>query len=1072
MKTRAIYLLAAAALLAGCTREMITPEGAPEGVKTVLEIGLPDTKTTLGDKVGSNRKVYWSDGDCIAVNGVTSDPLSGVPAQSTSALFSFTGNLTAPYSIAYPASIWKDATTVTLPATQTYVSGTFANDALPMIGYASTGSSPSLSHVCAVVKASLVLSSGESIDKDKIESITFKGNSSEQISGDFTVDYQNAALTSKSAGAGDNAVTIALGKTLSTENPLEVYIVVPAGNYASGFSLTITDVNGHYMKKSNGGAVDLQAGHIYVLPDLAFEPTGEEVTVDIASANDLVAFASDFNDGKFFGSKLRVNVVSNISFDSNTSQAFSATGGIGCKTADGDNYFNGSFDGGGHSISNYSGSCPLFGYTGSGASVKDLTVSSNCAYTFTHPNAEDYYMAAVVGYNRGVIENVNVQATLTVADGSVDYAACLGGVAGRVVVGKVNNCSFSGAIVLGSGFASNAKAVYVGGIAGLISNAAGVVQDCSFGGTIDFAARAISSDKKSPTLFIGGIVGRNNLGTVSGCTTKSSPYLPVTIKEESYAGTIRNTTTQSYHMAEGGIVGMNSGSVISCENSAEILNFVLTTGTDNTAADDNSRYMYIGGVVGYNIEGGSVAQCSNKGAVIECSTPRHQKVGGVVGYNNGEVDGCDNTAKMTVATAGIGPYGVRLLRLGGVIGEHNGSAAIVKSVVNYGDLLITRIENNANTDTAIGGVIGLATGGAVIDSASNIQNNGNIAFNNDMTTNVSAAGYSVGGVVGHSGVSLSGLTNNGEVVYAVGGNAGPLSNLWLGGVVGYVSDDATELSNNTNNGEVNFQVNKNIAHTNNIIGGVAGHVAVPVQVNGCTNTGKIHGGNTSKNNGKSLILGGIIGYLAGNSQVTYCSNNGVLRNDQFNNSEGDTNSTYEGGIVGYCAGEQSASIQITGCTNVALPYVTENFSGTGPRRGYCGGIAGYANYTSISSCTTSGDYTGSSFYNCGGIAGWIINSSVSGCSYTGTAMASSQIKVAGGIVGVLDAGSSINNCNSNLTTVTAGANELVFGGIAGKSVKATETAPGTSISGCHYKSSIAICSDDNFTDGGGNAADL
>jgi hypothetical protein len=87
-------------------------------------------------------------------------------------------------------------------------------------------------------------------------------------------------------------------------------------------------------------------------------------------------------------------------------------------------------------------------------------------------------------------------------------------------------------------------------------------------------------------------------------------------------------------------------------------------------------------------------------------------------------------------------------------------------------------------------------------------------------------------------------------------------------------------------------------------------------------------------------------------------------------------------------------------------------------------------------------------------------------------MASSQIKVAGGIVGVLDAGSSISNCNSNLTTVTAGANELVFGGIAGKSVKATETAPGTSISGCHYKSSIAICSDDNFTDGGGNAADL
>ncbi|MBO4670564.1 MAG: hypothetical protein J5640_01810 [Bacteroidales bacterium] len=1067
MKTRVIYLLAAAALLAGCTREMTSPEVAPEGVKTVLEIGLPATKTTLGDKDGTNRKVYWSDGDCIAVNGVTSDALSGVPAKSTSALFSFTGSLTAPYKIAYPASIWRDENTVTLPATQQFVSGTFANGALPMIGYASTGSSPSLSHVCAIVKASLVLSSAESVDKDKIESIVFKGNSGEQISGEFTVDYQNASITGKSAGAGDNAVTIELGKTLSTDNPVEVYIVVPAGSYAAGFTLTITDANGHYMKKSNGGAVDLQAGHIYALPALAFEPTGTELSIDIASANDLVAFAQDFNDGKYFGNVLKVNVVSNLQFDSNTSSAFSATGGIGCKTAEGDNYFNGSFEGGNHTISGYNGSAPLFAYTGSSGSVKNLTVDSSCSFTFTHTNAADNYLGAIVGYNRGVIDNVSVFAGVAMADASVDYVTYLGGIAGRVVVGKVTNCCYAGAITIGEGFAINEKGFTLGGIAGGISNAAGIVQDCSFGGTIDFSGRAISTDRSSPTLHIGGVVG-NNAGTVDGCNSLSNPVLTYTIGDDTFAGAIRNRTKQSYHMTEGGIVGTNRGSVINCGNEAEIANFVLTTGTNDTASDDNSRYMYVGGVVGWNTDEGTVSQCSNKASVNMQCTPRHQKVGGVVGYNKGSVSVCDNNGKLTVSTTSIGPYGVRLLRLGGVIGEHTGSTASAASVINDGEILVTRIENNANTDTAIGGVIGLAANDAVIDNASNIQNNGDLTFTNSTTTNISAMGYSLGGVVGHASVSVCGVTNHGNVTYTAAKSGGALSNLWVGGVVGYLSEGATELSNNTNTGNVSFSVSKDAAHTKNIVGGIAGYVATPVQSYYCSNTGVIYGGNKTKHFGCSMTVGGIIGYLQGGSVVANASNSGPVRNDQFNNAEDEETSCYEGGIVGYCAGEQAAAIQISSCTNQAVPYDSGSTISNGPRRGYGGGIVGYARYTGISGCTASGDYnqSGSSFYHIGGIAGWLVNGSISDCSYTGSAMASSQIKTAGGIVGVLDAGSTVSGCSSSLTTVTpASGIDCVFGGIAGKS------EAGSTISGCHYKSALAICSDTNFTDGGGNAPD-
>ena len=96
-------LVAAGLLLlsVGCNREKEFNEG-----QTVLTIGLPDSgmKTALGEAVDGKRKVYWSNGDQVSLNGVASEALSGLGEEAASANFTFPGVINPPFNLLYPAS--------------------------------------------------------------------------------------------------------------------------------------------------------------------------------------------------------------------------------------------------------------------------------------------------------------------------------------------------------------------------------------------------------------------------------------------------------------------------------------------------------------------------------------------------------------------------------------------------------------------------------------------------------------------------------------------------------------------------------------------------------------------------------------------------------------------------------------------------------------------------------------------------------------------------------------------------------------------------------------------------------
>lgn len=273
-------LLTAAVCLTACSQKP-EPEIPSDG-KTVLRITLPEpmVKTTLGPSVDGKRKVSWSEGDCVSLNGTASEPLSGLEEEPSRAAFTFPGTAATPYKLLYPASFYKDASTVTLPAVQTYAAGSFATNTEPLCGYAESATGDiTLSHLCAIVQ--LNIKKDPRVDVATIESVVFKGNDGEQVSGDFTIDYATPALSSASSAAADKLLTMSsIGQPLDETDALEIFLVVPARNYAHGFSAVITDDAGRTMSVKKSSATTLSVGKMAKMSAFTFVP-GAMTIMDI-----------------------------------------------------------------------------------------------------------------------------------------------------------------------------------------------------------------------------------------------------------------------------------------------------------------------------------------------------------------------------------------------------------------------------------------------------------------------------------------------------------------------------------------------------------------------------------------------------------------------------------------------------------------------------------------------------------------------------------------------------------------------------------------------------------------------
>lgn len=202
-------------------------------------------------------------------------------------------------------------------------------------------------------------------------------------------------------------------------------------------------------------------------------------------------------------------------------------------------YFNGTFDGNSHSINNVSINSSLtndgiFRITGKKSIIKNVIVDMN--------TINDASRIGVVGYNQGLIENINVSSTI---DGD-DEAGLIAGY--NSVSGVIKNCISHGSI----------NAIHQ--VGGIVGTNYGYISNCTNNTNVnnevekedlDISTLTIESLTDSSVMSklndVGGIVGLN-YGIVENCTNH---------------GTIGHEHV-GYNI--GGIVGCQSGYVNNCVN--------------------------------------------------------------------------------------------------------------------------------------------------------------------------------------------------------------------------------------------------------------------------------------------------------------------------------------------------------------------------------------------------------------------------------------------------------------------------------------------------------------------------
>ncbi len=176
--------------------------------------------------------------------------------------------------------------------------------------------------------------------------------------------------------------------------------------------------------------------------------------------------------------------------------------------------FTGSFDGGGHTISNLTINLPhlscvgLFGYTGSDAKIKNVGLLG------VSISGRDY-VGGLVGYdNGGSITNSYVTGTVS---GRNRVASLIGytnggSITNSYAAGAVTAAAYAGSLIGYNNRGSITNSYATGTVTGTSSSIGGLIGYNNSGSiTNSYATGAVSG-----TSFVGGLVGYNNSGNISG----------------------------------------------------------------------------------------------------------------------------------------------------------------------------------------------------------------------------------------------------------------------------------------------------------------------------------------------------------------------------------------------------------------------------------------------------------------------------------------------------------------------------------------------------------------------------
>lgn len=275
---------------------------------------------------------------------------------------------------------------------------------------------------------------------------------------------------------------------------------------------------------------------------------------------------------------------------------------------DADTPFSGSFDGGGHTISNmnilietseptaYGG---LFGFVSKGGDLKNIGITSG-SISVTALN--EALAGAIVGnmVNSGSIENcystIDITTEITDPTNSKEYSPRAGGIVGNYTnsprTGKeaIRYCYSTGVIRSLGTQAATTNGIVAGGIAGRIEDV--TVEYCYSTGTI----RTEGGD----TPYAGGIIGHSSYLThIQNCYSSAD------------VTAISTRAADCYAIAGGISATLSRGIIENC----------YATGTitaENKAATTDGSEVYAGGIVGDLFVGGKVGNETVTSTVRNC----------------------------------------------------------------------------------------------------------------------------------------------------------------------------------------------------------------------------------------------------------------------------------------------------------------------------------------------------------------------------------------------------------------------------------------------------------------------
>ena len=276
MKIKTITTILLTALL-GCSCNVEEPVEKPHDDASALHVGISaiQTKTWLDYQAGgSPLKVYWSNGDKINVNGVSSLSLSVEDGSKTSmADFNIYG-VEAPFKVIYPASIVTELVydeegyiNVELPSSQAYHPTSLAEGSAIMCGY-SEDADVTLKNLCAAVRVNVK-------GADEVVAATVISTSA-PLCGHYRLNPQSASLVPVE-GLTELSLEFTENITLSEEG-VDFFFTIPAGDYSDGVSFFFKNVDGRHLECIWRPQYALEAGMLYSFNDVEYVPGAKDIT--------------------------------------------------------------------------------------------------------------------------------------------------------------------------------------------------------------------------------------------------------------------------------------------------------------------------------------------------------------------------------------------------------------------------------------------------------------------------------------------------------------------------------------------------------------------------------------------------------------------------------------------------------------------------------------------------------------------------------------------------------------------------------------------------------------------------